>query len=119
MNGSPTKTALVDVSGSHSQWSHLTTATIVLLVLLFLTKPLSFVAAAARPPQLSAARTCAVHDDLDHWRLQEPLTGHMAEPGLLVFWFGASLFHASAGFFTEQVRKLVDESPHTSTVAGH
>ena len=29
-------------AGGRSQWSHITTATVVLLVLLFLTKPLSF-----------------------------------------------------------------------------
>ena len=42
MNGSPTKTAMVDTAGGRSQWSHLTTAFVVLLVLLFLTRPLSF-----------------------------------------------------------------------------
>jgi MFS superfamily sulfate permease-like transporter len=42
VNGSPTKTAMVDTAGGRSQWSHITTATVVLLVLLFLTKPLSF-----------------------------------------------------------------------------
>jgi high affinity sulfate transporter 1 len=40
--GSPTKTAIVDEAGGCSQLSHLTTAAMVLLVLLFLTKPLSF-----------------------------------------------------------------------------
>jgi MFS superfamily sulfate permease-like transporter len=42
VNGSPTKTAMVDTAGGRSQWSHIATATVVLLVLLFLTKPLSF-----------------------------------------------------------------------------
>src|SRR5215470_11538297 len=42
VNGSPTKTAMVDTAGGRSQWSHLTTATVVLMVLLFLTRPLSF-----------------------------------------------------------------------------
>ncbi len=42
VNGSPTKTAMVDTAGGRSQWSHLTTVAVVLLVLLFLTKPLSF-----------------------------------------------------------------------------
>ncbi|HME99882.1 MAG TPA: SulP family inorganic anion transporter [Terriglobia bacterium] len=42
VNGSPTKTAMVDAAGGRSQWSQLTTAMVVLLVLLFLTKPLSF-----------------------------------------------------------------------------
>lgn len=42
VNGSPTKTAIVDEAGGRSQLSHLTTAIVVLLVLLFLTRPLSF-----------------------------------------------------------------------------
>jgi high affinity sulfate transporter 1 len=42
VNGSPTKTAIVDAAGGRSQWSQLTAATVVLLVLLFLTKPLAF-----------------------------------------------------------------------------
>lgn len=41
VNGSPTKTAMVDTAGGRSQISHLTTAAVVLLVLLFLTKPLA------------------------------------------------------------------------------
>jgi sulfate permease, SulP family len=40
VNGSPTKTAMVDTAGGRSQVSHLTTALMVLLVLLFLTGPL-------------------------------------------------------------------------------
>jgi sulfate permease, SulP family len=46
VNGSPTKTAMVDAAGGRSQISHLTTATMVLLVLLFLTRPLSFLPSA-------------------------------------------------------------------------
>ena len=42
VNGSPTKTAMVDSAGGRSQVAHLTTAAAVLLVLLFLTKPLSY-----------------------------------------------------------------------------
>ena len=42
VNGSPTKTAMVDTAGGRSQWSHLATATVVLMVLLFFTRPLSF-----------------------------------------------------------------------------
>jgi SulP family sulfate permease len=41
INGSPTKTAMVDTAGGRSQISHLTTAVVVLVVLLFLTKPLA------------------------------------------------------------------------------
>ncbi|MEM5450173.1 MULTISPECIES: SulP family inorganic anion transporter [Paraburkholderia] len=42
VNGSPTKTEMVDEAGGRTQIAHLTTAAIVLIVLLFLTKPLSF-----------------------------------------------------------------------------
>jgi sulfate permease, SulP family len=41
VNGSPTKTAMVDTAGGRSQWSHLTAAAVVMVVLLFLTRPLS------------------------------------------------------------------------------
>ncbi|MGU7784287.1 SulP family inorganic anion transporter [Burkholderia sp. PU8-34] len=50
VNGSPTKTEIVDDAGGRTQAAHLTTAVIVLLVLLFLTKPLSLLPA----PVLSA-----------------------------------------------------------------
>jgi sulfate permease, SulP family len=42
VNGSPTKTAIVDSGGGRSQWAHITTAAVTLLVLLFLTRPLSY-----------------------------------------------------------------------------
>jgi MFS superfamily sulfate permease-like transporter len=46
VNGSPTKTEMIDDAGGRSQVAHLTTAFIVLLVLLFLTRPLSLLPAA-------------------------------------------------------------------------
>ena len=42
VNGSPTKTQMVDGAGGHSQLAHIITTVIVLLVLLFLTAPLAF-----------------------------------------------------------------------------
>ena len=42
VNGSPTKTEMVDMAGGRSQVAQFTTAAIVVLVLLFLTRPLSF-----------------------------------------------------------------------------
>ncbi len=42
VNGSPTKTEMVDEAGGRSQIAHLTTAVVVLFVLLFLTRPLGF-----------------------------------------------------------------------------
>jgi MFS superfamily sulfate permease-like transporter len=45
------------------------------------------------------------------WRLEEPVPGTMAEPGLVMFWFGRDLFYANVAFFAEQARRLVHESP--------
>ncbi len=42
VNGSPTKTEIVDSSGGHSQVAQIGTAAIVLIVLLFLTAPLAY-----------------------------------------------------------------------------
>jgi high affinity sulfate transporter 1 len=42
VNGSPTKTAIMDSAGGRSQISHLAAATVALMVLLFLTRPLSY-----------------------------------------------------------------------------
>jgi high affinity sulfate transporter 1 len=42
VNGSPTKTEMVDEAKSHTQLAQLTTAAVVVLVLLFLTKPLQY-----------------------------------------------------------------------------
>ena len=47
VNGSPTKTEMVDAAGGRSQWAHLTMAAIVLLVLLFFTGPISLLPIAA------------------------------------------------------------------------
>ena len=42
VNGSPTKTQMVDSAGGRTQLSHITTIVIVVLVLLFLTEPLAY-----------------------------------------------------------------------------
>jgi MFS superfamily sulfate permease-like transporter len=42
VNGSPTQTAMVETSGGSSQLAHLSTALVVMFVLLFLTGPLQF-----------------------------------------------------------------------------
>src|SRR6266581_7239370 len=46
VNGSPTKTEIVDTSGGRTQIAQITTAVIVLIVLLFLTKPLAYMPSA-------------------------------------------------------------------------
>jgi high affinity sulfate transporter 1 len=47
VNGSPTKTEMVDEAKSHTQVAQLTTAAVVAIVLLFLTKPLQYLPNAA------------------------------------------------------------------------
>jgi MFS superfamily sulfate permease-like transporter len=42
VNGSPTKTEIVDAAGGRSQFAHLTTVVVVLMVILFLTQPISY-----------------------------------------------------------------------------
>jgi high affinity sulfate transporter 1 len=42
VNGSPTKTAMVDSAGGRSQISHVAAASVALIVLLFMTRPLSY-----------------------------------------------------------------------------
>jgi MFS superfamily sulfate permease-like transporter len=170
VNGSPTKTAMVDTAGGRSQCSHITTALVVLMVLLFLTEPLSYLPNAVlaaivflvgvklvdfrglaeirrwAPREFALAVVTAltvvvfgveqgillaavlsllqhvrhsyhphigvmVRDAGGTWRLEEPAPGKMAEPGLVMFWFGRDLFYANAAFFAEQTRRVVEESP--------
>jgi high affinity sulfate transporter 1 len=170
VNGSPTKTAIVDTAGGRSQWSHLSTAAVVLMVLLFFTRPISFLPNAVLAAivfliglklvdhrGLAAVRRVAprefllalitagtvvifgveqgillavvlsllmhvrhsyrphvgvvVRDESDHWRLDDPAPGKLAEPGMVMYWFGAGLFYANVSFFGEQVRRLIVQSP--------
>ncbi|HEU0210158.1 MAG TPA: SulP family inorganic anion transporter [Candidatus Udaeobacter sp.] len=176
VNGSPTKTEMVDEGGGRSQLAHLTTAMTVLVVLLFLTKPLSYLPNAVlaaivfligiklidyrgmaniyrKTPgefALAAVTTITVvgigveqgillalvlsllqhvrhsyhphtalmlRDPTQHWQMDSVGPGKFAEPGLIVYWFGADLFYANAGRFTEQALKLVTESPSVQWLA--
>ena len=169
-SGSGARPSVLDTGGGRSQVSHLTTAATVLLVLLFLTKPLSYlpnVVLAAivfligvklidrrgladlyqkAPGEFALAAVTAatvvlvgveqgillavvlsllqhvrrsyrphmaviLRDDVDHWRMEQPVPGKMLEPGLVMFWFGADLFYANAALFTAKARQLVEESP--------
>jgi high affinity sulfate transporter 1 len=170
VNGSPTKTAMVDGGGGRSQVAHLTTATMVLVVLLFLTRPLGYLPNAVlaaivfligvklidyrgmadiyrkSPREFALAAVTAitvvgigveqgillalvlsllghvrhsykphtaliVPDPTEHWRMDRVTPDKfVAEPGLVMYWFGADLFYANAGRFTEEALKLVTES---------
>jgi MFS superfamily sulfate permease-like transporter len=84
VNGSPTKTEMVDEAGGRSQVAHLSTAAIVLLVLLFLTKPLSFLPSAV----LSAivfmigVKLIDAHGMQDLYQLQRNEPSSTSCPGL-------------------------------------
>jgi MFS superfamily sulfate permease-like transporter len=170
VNGSPTKTAMVDGGGGSSQVAHLTTATMVLVVLLFLTKPLGYLPNAVlaaivfligvklidyrgmvdiyrkSPREFALAAVTAITvvgigveqgillalvlsllghvrhsyrphtalilpDPSEHWRMDRVTPGKfVVEPGLVMYWFGADLFYANAGRFTQEARSLVTES---------
>jgi len=170
VNGSPTKTAIVDGGGGRSQVAHLTAATMVLVVLLFLTKPLGYLPNAVlaaivfligvklidyrgmaniyrkSPREFALAAVTAITvvgigveqgillalvlsllghvrhsykphtalilpDPTEHWRMDRVTPGRfVAEPGLVMYWFGADLFYANAGRFTEEARSLVTKS---------
>ncbi|MBX3020728.1 MAG: SulP family inorganic anion transporter [Bdellovibrionales bacterium] len=63
VNGSPTKTEILDAAGGRSQWAQLTTALTVLLVLLFLTGPLAYL-----PRMLLTAIVFMIGVRLIDWR---------------------------------------------------
>jgi SulP family sulfate permease len=45
------------------------------------------------------------------WRLIPAVPGAMTEPGLAIYRFGAALFYANAGRFSDEIRDLVGPSP--------
>jgi SulP family sulfate permease len=173
VNGSPTKTQMVDGAGGRSQLAQLTTAVIVLIVLLFLTVPLQYMPEAVlssivfligvelvdirgmstirrwRLDEFVVAAitalvvvtigveqgillaivlslldhirrsyhprdTLLVKEDSGRWRTvpvpapEEASPATDAEPGLVIYRFGATLYYANANRFTEEIRSLLD-----------
>jgi SulP family sulfate permease len=45
------------------------------------------------------------------WRARPAVSGTVTEPGLVIYRFGAALFYANAGRFSDEVRDLVGASP--------
>jgi high affinity sulfate transporter 1 len=170
VNGSPTKTEMVDEAKSHTQVAQLTTAIVVAVVLLFLTKPLQYLPNAVlaavvfliglklidiaglreilrlRKDEFLVALTTAVvvvvvgveqgiilaiilSVVLHVRRSYQPVDGVLVEqrngqlvpeastpgvstePGLVIYFFGASLFYANATRFTDEVLALVGTDP--------
>jgi MFS superfamily sulfate permease-like transporter len=72
VNGSPTKTEMVDEAKSHTQVAQLTTAVVVAIVLLFLTKPLQYLPSAVLSAVvfLIGLKLVQIANMRDIWRLQ-------------------------------------------------
>ncbi len=169
VNGSPTKTEMVDNAGGRNQLAQLTTAVIVVLVLLFLTGPLAYMPNCVlssvvfligillidikgmsgifrtSPAEFVVAAITAVtvvvvgveqgiilaivmsivihliHSyrpsdatlvpmPAGHWQASSVDQNQEAVPGLVVYFFGASLYFANTVRFTEEIVRLVDEA---------
>jgi SulP family sulfate permease len=171
VNGSPTKTQMVDGAGGRSQLAQLSTAVIVLIVLLFLTVPLQYMPEAVlasivfligvelvdirgmstirrwRLDEFVVASitafvvvaigveqgillaivlslldhirrsyhprdTLLVKEDSGRWRTvpvpEDVSPATDAEPGLVIYRFGASLYYANTNRFTEEIRSILD-----------
>jgi SulP family sulfate permease len=52
-----------------------------------------------------------VQDESGLWRLTPAVPGAMTEPGLAIYRFGAALFYANAGRFSDEIRDLVGPAP--------
>jgi sulfate permease, SulP family len=170
VNGSPTQTAMVESSGGQSQIAQLSTAAVVALVLLFLTRPLQYLPRCVlgaivfiiairlidlrglrgirreSPGEYKLALASAAvvvlvgveqgivlamamslvrivrHSYHPHtavlvegqsgiWQLTPAVPGAVTEPGLVIYRFGAPLFYANAGWFSDEVRGLVGPAP--------
>jgi SulP family sulfate permease len=170
VNGSPTQTAMVESSGGRSQVAHVAAATVVALVLLFLTHPLQYLPRCVlgaivfivairlvdlralqgirreSPGEYALALTTAgvvvlfgveqgiilamvlsllrivrhsysphtavlTHGEGGLWELTPVVPGALTEPGLVIYRFGAALFYANAGRFSEQIEMLVGPAP--------
>src|SRR5215471_430258 len=126
VNGSPTKTEMVDEAGGRSQLAHLTTAAVVLIVLLFLTRPLSFLPNAVLSAVMygiAVAVSLSLIDQVRHayrprtrvlvkdsegrWSAVPAAPDQLAAPGVIVYRFEANLFYANASFFIEEILHLI------------
>ena len=94
VNGSPTKTQMVDGAGGKSQLASVTTVAIVLSVIDHLRR-------SYRPP--TAVMTPTTGDEAGHWKTGRVSPDARTEPGLVVYRFSAPLYYANAEHFTEEL----------------
>jgi MFS superfamily sulfate permease-like transporter len=133
VNGSPTKTQVADSSGGRSQLAQLTTAAVVLVVLVLLTGPLAYLPEAALAAVvfliavgveygLALAIVASIVDHLrhsysplnsvlvkspaGHWRPIPVAPGARTEEGLVIYRFGTSLYFANTAKLVDDVMAL-------------
>jgi len=41
--------------------------------------------------------------------MEKPVPGKLAEPGVVIYWFGADLYYANANYFAERARALLTD----------
>jgi len=170
VDGSPTQTAMVEGSGGRSQLAQVTTAGVVAIVLLFLTRPLQYLphcvlgsvvfVIAVRLVDVQGLRDIRRESPGEHglalltagvvvligveqaivlamvlsllrvlqhsyhprtgvlvkneqgWSdMTPPVAGAVTQPGLAIYRFGAPLFYANAGRFSDEIRVLVGATP--------
>jgi MFS superfamily sulfate permease-like transporter len=170
VNGSPTQTAMMEDAGGQGQIAQISTAAVVGLVLLFLTKPLGYLPTCVlgvlvflvalrlidlkelrgirteSPEEFALAGMTAavvvvvgveqgivlamvvsllsvvqhsyrphsgvlIADGSGNWKLMPAAPHVVTEPGLVLYRFGAALFYANAGRFSEEVSTVVGPMP--------
>jgi MFS superfamily sulfate permease-like transporter len=52
-----------------------------------------------------------VNDEKGEWRLHPAVPGTVTEPGLVIYWFGAPLFYANSNRFSEEICRLIGQTP--------
>jgi len=107
VNGSPTKTEMVDSAGGRSQFAQLTTVAIVLAVLLFLTGPLSFM-----PFAVLAAIVFTIGVDLvDVKQMRQIFIQRPSEFWIAIFTAGTVVFvGVEQGIILAIVLSLIDHT---------
>jgi sulfate permease, SulP family len=95
-------------------WVAVTTAAVVVLVGVEQGIILAMIMSLLRIVQHSYHPSTAVlvkESETGVWQLTPPVPGAMTEPGLAVYRFGAPLFYANAGRFSDEIREIVGPAP--------
>jgi MFS superfamily sulfate permease-like transporter len=129
VNGSPTKTEMVDEAHSHTQVAQLTTAAVVALVLLFLTRPLQYLPSAvlAAVVFLIGLKLVDVAHMREIWRLRKDefwvaavtatvVVALGVEQGIVLALVLSLVLHVKRHYVPQDVVLQWDEDGRTTTV---